>query len=62
MKILDGELASRPYIAGDRYTVADITAQCAVLVGKNTGAPLPDDLANLGAWWQRVSGRPTARA
>ncbi len=28
MAWLDGELATRPFIAGERYTVADITAQC----------------------------------
>ena len=62
MKLLDGELASRSYIAGDRYTVADITAQCALLLGKNTGTPLPQGLPHLAAWWERVGARPTARA
>ena len=58
----DRELAGRPFLAGDRYTVADITAQCAVVLGKNTGAPLPDDLPNLARWWAAVSARPSARA
>lgn len=62
MKLVDSELSTRPFIAGDRYTVADITAQCALLLGKNTGTPLPDHLPHLAAWWQRVSTRPTARA
>jgi glutathione S-transferase len=62
MKWLDGELAGRPYLAGTRYTVADITAQCALLLGKGTGMAIPDDLANLGRWWTSVSARPTARA
>lgn len=62
MKLLDGELASRQFIAGDRYTVADITAQCALLLGKNTGTPLPEGLPHLAAWWGRVGARPTARA
>lgn len=62
MAWLDKELASRDYIAGDRYTVADITAQCAMLLGRNTGAAVPEDLANLTAWQERVFARPTARA
>ena len=62
MSMLNNELGTRPYIAGDRYTVADITAQCALLLGKNTGTPLPEGLPHLSAWWERVSSRPTARA
>jgi glutathione S-transferase len=62
MNWLDAELAKRPFIAGDRYTVADITAQCALLLGKNTGTPIPADLVNLSRWFTEVSSRPTARA
>ncbi|MCX7308925.1 MAG: glutathione binding-like protein, partial [Afipia sp.] len=62
MSWLDSELANRPFIAGDRYTVADITAQCALLLGKNTGTPIPANLANLSRWFAEVSSRPTARA
>ena len=62
MAWFDRELAARPYIAGARYTVADITAQCALLLGKGTGMPIPDELQNLGRWWSLVSARPTARA
>jgi glutathione S-transferase len=59
---LDSELATRKYIAGDRYTVADISAQCAIVLGKNTGAPMPEGLPNLARWWADVASRPTARA
>jgi glutathione S-transferase len=62
MAWLNRELADRPYIAGETYTVADITAQCAFLVGKHTGTPIPDDLTNLTRWYALVTSRPTARA
>jgi glutathione S-transferase len=62
MEWLDRELAARPYMAGDHYTIADITAQCAFVLGKNTGAPIPDGLHNLKRWWDLVSARATARA
>ncbi len=62
MAWLDGELATRPFIAGERYTVADITAQCGLLLGKNTGTPIPEELKNLGRWFAEVTSRPTARA
>ncbi len=62
MAWFDRELAGRPFLAGDRYTVADITAQAALLLGKNTGAPLPEGLPGLARWWAEVSSRPSARA
>ena len=62
MAWLDGELAKRPFIAGGRYTVADITAQCGLLLGKNTGTPIPATLSHLTRWFGEVSSRPTARA
>lgn len=61
MAWLDGELRSRPFVAGDAYTIADITAQCACVLGKNTGTPIPPDLEALTGWFRTVSARPTAR-
>jgi glutathione S-transferase len=55
-------LAMRPFIAGDQYTIADITAQCALILGKNTGTPIPSDSQHLARWFSEVSKRPTARA
>jgi glutathione S-transferase len=62
MAWLDRELSTRPYIAGDNYTIADITAQAAFVLGKNTGTPIPEELANLRRWFTQVSSRPSARA
>lgn len=59
---LDGELAGREFIATADYTVADITAQCGMLLGKAVGLRVPESLTNLTAWWERVAARPTARA
>jgi glutathione S-transferase len=62
MAWLDAELSGRPFVAGRRYTIADITAQCALILGKNTGTPIDAGLANLSRWFKEVSSRPTARA
>lgn len=62
MAWLDTELAERDYVAGDEYTVADITLQCALLLGKNTGTKIPEEHKNLNRWWESVTSRPTARA
>lgn len=60
---LNQELEGKEYIAGDGYSVADITAQCAFVMGKAAvGIRIPEDLSNLNAWWSRVTSRPTARA
>ena len=62
MAWLNRELADRPYIAGEHYTVADITAQCAFVMGKGTGSTIPADLSDLNRWFESVISRPTARA
>lgn len=62
MAWLNRVLATRRYIAGDSYTVADITAQCAFLLGKHTGTPIPEDMTDLLRWYDEVTSRPTARA
>jgi glutathione S-transferase len=63
MRWLDGELEDRSFIGIDRYNIADITAQVALLTARGAcGLPIPDDHKNLARWWGAVSKRPTARA
>ena len=62
MAWLDGELAERSNIAGDDYTLADIVAQCACVLGKAVGLRIPPEMTNLSRWFAQVSARPTARA
>ncbi len=62
MAWLDGELAGRSHIAGDAYTLADIVAQCACVLGKAVGLRIPSEMAHLSRWFAQVSARPTARA
>lgn len=59
---LDGELASREFIAGDRYTVADITALCGIDFGRVTGIRIDPAQKNLQRWHEAVSARPSAKA
>lgn len=62
MQWLDAELLDRPFLSGNSYTVADITAQCAFVLGKNTGTPIGPELVNLARWFRDVTSRSTARA
>ncbi len=60
---LDTELADRPFIAGERFTVADITALCAIDFGKVSDIRIDANARpNLAAWHKRVSDRPSAKA
>lgn len=57
------ELAQRPYVAGPRFTVADITALCAIDFGKVSSIRIKAEThPHLAAWHARVSGRPSAKA
>jgi glutathione S-transferase len=62
LHVLDGELKNTRFIAGDRYTVADITALCAVDFMKPARVAVPDDCTNVKRWHADVSARPSAKA
>jgi glutathione S-transferase len=62
LRILDEELAKRRFIAGDEYSVADITALVAVDFTKPARVERPQGLDNLARWHQEVSARPSAKA
>ena len=63
MEWLDRELDGKEFITGEDYTVADIAAQCAFVMGKAAlGLRIAEDQLNLSDWFTRVSSRPTARA
>jgi glutathione S-transferase len=59
---LDEELAGRRFIAGDQFTIADITALCAVDFGRVSKIPIQPEQKNLARWREEVSARPSAKA
>jgi len=62
LALLDRELKDRRYVAGDRYTVADITGMIAVDFMKPAKLAVPDSLTHLKRWHDEVSARPSAKA
>ena len=62
LDILDKELGKRRYVAGDNYTVADITGLIAIDFMKPAKLAVPDALANVKRWHAEVSARPSASA
>jgi glutathione S-transferase len=59
---LDSELKARSFIAGNDYSVADITAMIAIDFLRVTKLAVPDALSNLNRWYASVSGRPSSKA
>ena len=62
LSILDRELADREFIAGDEFSIADITGLVAVDFMKPARIAIPDELANVLRWRETVSARPSAQA
>lgn len=62
MSLLDAELKNRPFIAGDAFSVADITGLVTVDFMKPAKLALPAELDNLKRWHAAVSARPSALA
>jgi len=60
---LDRELADRAFMAGPRYSVADITAMVVIDFATALVGLKPDaGLSNLWRWHAAVSARPSAKA
>jgi glutathione S-transferase len=52
----------RSFVAGDSYSVADITAMIAVDFMRVSKMAVPDTLINLKRWHAAVTARPSASA
>lgn len=58
---LDEKLVAQPFLAGERFTIADITAFCALEFARLIKFKAGDEgLLNLQAWRDRIAARPTA--
>jgi glutathione S-transferase len=57
---LDREMADgRPYLAGENFSVADITASVVAWLADFFGMEVPASLANVQRWRERVTARPS---
>ncbi|MFU8815015.1 MAG: glutathione S-transferase family protein [Pseudomonadales bacterium] len=59
---LDGQLAGKTFLCGDRLTMADVLLYCFLAFGANVGQPLNPDNKNVQAWFDRMGARPSAKA
>jgi glutathione S-transferase len=59
---LNKELADRRYIAGDNFSIADITALVTIDLGSPSIFTIDENLPNLKRWYERVNQRNSSSA
>ena len=59
---LDEQLGAKKFIAGDRFTLADVALYAFLDFGTGVGQPVDPALKNVSAWFERSNGRPSAEA
>lgn len=59
MKYLDGVLANNAYLAGDNFSMADITAFAGLAFADFAEVEISASLGNLAAWRAKVAARPS---
>jgi len=60
---LNARLESSPFVAGEKYSVADITALVTVdFAAKAIDFPVPEELTALKRWYGEVAARASANA
>jgi glutathione S-transferase len=62
MALVDEALGDRPFIAGDRFTVADITGLVALDFSRSARITIPPELIHLNRWRAALKARPSAAA
>jgi glutathione S-transferase len=59
---LDGQMAGRTWVCGDRFSMADILLFSWTNFFSGAGQPMNPDLKNIAAWFERAKARPSASA
>ncbi len=62
LKWLDGQMAGKQFVCGNRFTLADVLLFCFVDFGGQVGQPLNPEFKNVSAWFDKVKERPSAKA
>lgn len=59
MRYLNGVLAEQPYLAGEAFSVADITAFAGLAFADIAEVAVPEGCDSLVAWRERIAARPS---
>ncbi|WP_119420813.1 glutathione S-transferase family protein [Desertibaculum subflavum] len=59
---LDGLMAGKQFVCGDRFTMADVLLYAFLEFAQTVRQPLDPACKNIAAWYERVKARPSASA
>ena len=62
LRLFDRQLATHPFIAGERVTMADIVAAVSIDFARMVRFVVPDDLENVKRWRGEMMAREAAKA
>lgn len=62
LSVLDKRLAENEFMAGDKFSIADITALCAIDFGRVVDLRIGEDQVNLQRWYDQINSRPSIKA
>ncbi len=62
MTIIDEVLQKSPFVAGDRFSIADILGLVALDFVRPARIAIPEDLVHLRNWREALAARPSAGA
>ena len=62
LKVLDAEIGSKPFVAGERPTIADCTLLASLGFAEFAGIPLDPEYKNVARWLAAFKQRPSAAA
>ncbi|MFV1872833.1 MAG: glutathione S-transferase family protein [Oleiphilus sp.] len=62
MHILNKHLANHSFLAGDNFSIADITALCTMDFNRVNNISIGEEHPHLKRWYQAVSSRPSSKA
>lgn len=62
LKHLNNSLKTHPYVAGDEFTIADITALCAIDFATWARLEIPEQHEHTRRWYAEINARASARA
>ncbi len=62
LRLLDKHLATNDFMAGKNFSIADITALCAIDFGRVVDIRIADEHHHLQAWYEEMKKRPSVKA
>jgi glutathione S-transferase len=61
LRWLEDQMREKPFVCGERFTLADILLYCFLSFGMARAQPLNAGFVNIAGWFERVGARPSAK-